>query len=101
MKKCGITPQLQRGTVLPHRLLLDGSGAAAYSLRMMKRMLPTGMTSLREIRELDCYYVDKTDHARRLVERGKYYFLSRPRRFGKSLLVEGFYNIIPMTHRML
>ena len=37
---------------------------------------------------MDCYYVDKTDHARRLVERGKYYFLSRPRRFGKTLLVD-------------
>ncbi len=37
---------------------------------------------------MDCYYVDKTDHVRRLVERGKYYFLSRPRRFGKSLLVD-------------
>ena len=35
---------------------------------------------------MDC--VDKTDHVRRLVERGKYYFLSRPRRFGKSLLVD-------------
>ena len=51
-------------------------------------MLPTGMSSLREIRARDCYYVDKTDHARRLVEGGKYYFLSRPRRFGKSLLVD-------------
>ena len=37
---------------------------------------------------MDCYYVDKTDHARRLVERGKYNFLSRPRRFGKTLLVD-------------
>ncbi len=37
---------------------------------------------------MDCYYVDKTDLLRRLVERGKYYFLSRPRRFGKSLLVD-------------
>ncbi len=68
--------------------LLDGSGMAAYPLRMTRRMLPTGLTSLREIRELDCYYVDKTDHVRRLVERGKYNFLSRPRRFGKSLLVD-------------
>ncbi len=51
-------------------------------------MLPTGMTSLRTIRELDCYYVDKTDYVRRLVEGGRYYFLSRPRRFGKSLLVD-------------
>ncbi len=51
-------------------------------------MLPTGLTSLRKIRELGCYYVDKTDHVRRLVEGGQYYFLSRPRRFGKSLLVD-------------
>ena len=51
-------------------------------------MLPTGMTSLRKIRTRDCYYVDKTDHVRRLVEGGDYYFLSRPRRFGKTLLVD-------------
>ncbi len=37
---------------------------------------------------MDCYYVDKTDHIRRLVEGGQYYFLSRPRRFGKTLLVD-------------
>ena len=34
---------------------------------------------------MDCYYVDKTDHVRRLVEGGKHYFLSRPCRF-KSLV---------------
>ena len=55
---------------------------------MAKRMLPIGISSLREIRETDCYYVDKTTHIRRLIEGGKYYFLSRPRRFGKSLLVD-------------
>ncbi len=55
---------------------------------MTQRMLPIGFSSLREIRGMDCYYVDKTDHVRRLVERGKYYFLSRPRRFGKTLLVD-------------
>ncbi len=56
---------------------------------MAKRMLPIGLTSLRKIRgELGCYYVDKTDHVRRLVEGGQYYFLSRPRRFGKTLLVD-------------
>ncbi len=55
---------------------------------MAKRMLPIGMTSLRKIRTRNCYYVDKTDHVRRLVEEGDYYFLSRPRRFGKTLLVD-------------
>ncbi len=51
-------------------------------------MLPIGLTSLQKIRRRDCYYVDKTDHVRRLVEGGDYYFLSRPRRFGKTLLVD-------------
>ena len=55
---------------------------------MARRMLPVGMTSLRKIRTRDCYYVDKTDHLRRLVEGGDFYFLSRPRRFGKTLLVD-------------
>ena len=37
---------------------------------------------------MDCYYVDKTPHVLRLTREGKYHFLSRPRRFGKSLLVD-------------
>jgi hypothetical protein len=36
----------------------------------------------------DYYYVDKTGFAHQLIERGKYFFLSRPRRFGKSLLLD-------------
>ena len=39
------------------------------------------------MRRRNCYYVDKTPHIKRLIDDGKYYFLSRPRRFGKSLLV--------------
>ena len=39
---------------------------------------------------MDCYYVDKTAHVLRLAREGKYHFLSRPRRFGKSLLVDTF-----------
>ncbi len=53
-----------------------------------KRKLPIGIQTLRTIREGGYYYVDKTDYVRRLVDGGKYYFLSRPRRFGKSLLVD-------------
>ena len=34
------------------------------------------------------YYVDKTAHVRRLLDEGTHYFLSRPRRFGKSLLLD-------------
>ena len=55
---------------------------------MMKRRLPIGMQTFREVRKQDCYYVDKTGYARRLLDEGKHYFLSRPRRFGKSLFLD-------------
>ena len=56
---------------------------------MKKRRLPTGIQNLRQIREEGYYYVDKTRYARRIAEdAGKHYFLSRPRRFGKSLFVD-------------
>ncbi|SDO94566.1 PD-(D/E)XK nuclease superfamily protein [Halomonas shengliensis] len=53
-----------------------------------KKRLPIGIQTFADIREGGYYYVDKTPHIHRLVEEGKYYFLSRPRRFGKSLLVD-------------
>jgi len=49
--------------------------------------LPIGIQSFKVIREERCYYVDKTPLVRKLVDEGRNYFLSRPRRFGKSLLV--------------
>ena len=49
--------------------------------------LPIGIQTFEKIRADDYVYVDKTDQACRLVEEGSYYFLARPRRFGKSLLV--------------
>ena len=55
---------------------------------MTRRRLPIGIQTFREIRERDCYYVDKTAYIRRLLDRGKHYFLSRPRRFGKSLFLD-------------
>ena len=55
---------------------------------MTRKRLPIGIQTLREMREEDCYYVDKTGFALRLIDEGKYYFLSRPRRFGKSLFLD-------------
>ena len=46
------------------------------------------MQTFREVREEDCYYVDKTPYIARLLDEGKHYFLSRPRRFGKSLFLD-------------
>ena len=55
---------------------------------MTRKKLPIGIQTFREIREEGHYYVDKTAFAVRLVDEGKYYFLSRPRRFGKSLFLD-------------
>ena len=53
-----------------------------------KRQLPIGIQTFRNIRAGRSYYVDKTPFAMRLVEEGSRYFLSRPRRFGKSLFLD-------------
>ncbi len=55
---------------------------------MTKRRLPIGIQTFREIREENYYYVDKTALIQRLIDEGKHYFLSRPRRFGKSLFLD-------------
>ncbi len=49
--------------------------------------LPFGVQTFSEIRQENLYYVDKTHFACQLFRQGKHYFLSRPRRFGKSLFV--------------
>ena len=50
--------------------------------------LPIGIQSFAKLREEGCYYVDKTPYALRLIREGSHYFLSRPRRFGKSLFLD-------------
>ena len=55
---------------------------------MTRRRLPIGLQTFRELREENCYYVDKTGFIARLLDGGKHYFLSRPRRFGKSLFLD-------------
>ena len=49
------------------------------------KMLPIGIQSFRKLRENQCLYVDKTAILQKLIDNGSWYFLSRPRRFGKSL----------------
>ncbi|NCD27002.1 MAG: hypothetical protein EOL86_15635, partial [Deltaproteobacteria bacterium] len=55
---------------------------------MTRKKLPIGIQSFAKIREDDYYYVDKTPFVARLANGGSYYFLSRPRRFGKSLFLD-------------
>ena len=52
------------------------------------KMLPIGISTFSEIVTENYCYVDKTKYVRQLMDGGKYYFLSRPRRFGKSLFLD-------------
>jgi hypothetical protein len=54
---------------------------------MVLKRLPIGIQNIREILEEGYLYVDKTKYIYRLITENKYIFLSRPRRFGKSLLI--------------
>ena len=62
------------------------SAPSAHALP--RRKLPIGIQSFAKLREQNCYYVDKTALAMQLIDSGTYYFLSRPRRFGKSLFLD-------------
>ncbi len=53
----------------------------------MSQKYPVGIQDFGEIRTNNYLYVDKTEFVYKLTEGGKYFFLSRPRRFGKSLLI--------------
>jgi len=60
----------------------------------MLRKLPLGIHTFHRLRADNCVYVDKTEHAYNLITRGYRYFLSRPRRFGKSLFVSTLHEIL-------
>ena len=68
---------------MKHTPIVD---ASAHPLPRHK--LPLGIQTFSEIIQEGHYYVDKSAFAVRLANEGKYYFLSRPRRFGKSLFLD-------------
>ena len=53
----------------------------------MEKLLPIGIQSFKKLIEGNYLYIDKTEIIHKLLISGSYYFLSRPRRFGKSLLI--------------
>ncbi|MDP3828123.1 MAG: ATP-binding protein [Polaromonas sp.] len=53
-----------------------------------RKRLPIGLQTLSRLMEDGCYYADKSGYAVDLAQTGTYYFLSRPRRFGKSLFLD-------------
>ncbi|MEI7696247.1 MAG: AAA family ATPase, partial [Chlorobium sp.] len=64
------------------------------------KKLPVGIQTFSKIIEGDYLYIDKTEIARSLIDSYQYVFLSRPRRFGKSLFLDTLHNIFE-GHREL
>lgn len=62
--------------------------------------LPIGVQSFRKIRQRGLRYVDKSSFASRLIRGGQNYFLSRPRRFGKSLFVHTIKELFEGNERL-
>ena len=54
---------------------------------MNQTIYPIGIQNFEKIRKDGYLYIDKTDLIYQVEKKGSYYFLSRPRRFGKSLLL--------------
>lgn len=65
-----------------------------------RKKLPIGIQTLSEIRNHNHYYVDKTHLALQLIDLGKHYFLSRPRRFGKSLFLDTLKELFEGNERL-
>lgn len=61
--------------------------AVGFQHQSVMTKYPIGIQSFQKLRESGFLYVDKTAFVHQLVSNGSYYFLSRPRRFGKSLLL--------------
>lgn len=64
------------------------------------RKYPIGLQDFKKIRDANFLYIDKTEHIYKLIQSGKYYFLSRPRRFGKSLLLSTIKEIFNGHNRL-
>ena len=68
---------------------------------MSHKIYPIGIQNFEKIRNDGYFYIDMTALMYQMVKTGSYYFLSRPRRFGKSLLVstlEAYFQAVSYTH---
>ena len=64
---------------------------------MSHKIYPIGIQNFEKIRNDGYFYIDKTALMYQMVKTGSYYFLSRPRRFGKSLflsIMKAYYDIL-------
>ena len=68
-------------------------------MNQQQRLYPIGIQTFSELITKNYLYIDKTEYVYRMTHSGaKYMFLSRPRRFGKSLLVSTLHSYFVLSH---
>jgi len=72
----------------------NSNNEVAIDVRTLMRKLPLDISTFSILKKSGYIYVDKTEHMYRMITQGRRYFLSRPRRFGKSLLVSTLQEIL-------
>ncbi len=75
-------------------IIIASPQSLCYTVSMLKK-LPIGIQTLNKLIEENYLYIDKTKTIYELIQSGSVYFLSRPRRFGKSLLISTLEQIFP------
>ena len=68
----------------------------AEETRRKPKRIPYGMMNFVNVRERDCYYVDKTRFIEKIEDSNMFFFFIRPRRFGKSLtmsMLQHYYDV--------
>jgi hypothetical protein len=65
------------------------------------KLLPKGIQSFEKMIKNNYVYIDKTHHIYDIITKGTYYFLSRPRRFGKSLLLSTLHEFFTTNKRKI
>ena len=72
-----------------------------YNQKPYRKRIPYGMMNFVDVREDDCYFVDKTVFIPALEAANKFFFFIRPRRFGKSLtisMLRHYYDVLDKDH---
>ena len=72
-----------------------------YNQKPYRKRIPYGMMNFVDVREDDCYFVDKTVFIPTLEAANKFFFFIRPRRFGKSLtisMLRHYYDVLDKDH---
>ena len=72
-----------------------------YHQKPYRKRIPYGMMNFVDVREDDCYFVDRTVFIPALEAANKFFFFIRPRRFGKSLtisMLRHYYDVLDKDH---